>query len=93
MKKATLVVEKGVLEIQLDMEENKISFVKITGDFFIYPEEALEELEKVFLYSTLNKEELLIKVRDTYKNLSISSPGVKAEDWIEVLFKAASISD
>ena len=45
--KSTLKVPNGkLLKIFLEYEGEKISKIKITGDFFIHPEETIEELEK-----------------------------------------------
>jgi hypothetical protein len=45
--KSILKVPNGkLLKIFLDYEDNKINKIKITGDFFIHPEETIEKLEK-----------------------------------------------
>ena len=36
---------KILLEYEEDNENNKINSVRITGDFFLYPEERLDDLE------------------------------------------------
>ncbi|HIG95456.1 TPA: lipoate--protein ligase family protein [Candidatus Woesearchaeota archaeon] len=35
-----------LLKVFLDVKEGRIDTIKITGDFFVHPEEAIEELEK-----------------------------------------------
>jgi len=35
-----------LLKLFLEVKEGRIDTIKITGDFFVHPEEAIEELEK-----------------------------------------------
>lgn len=45
--KSILKVPNGkLLKIFLEYEKDKITKIKITGDFFIHPEETIDELEK-----------------------------------------------
>ena len=45
--KYTLKVPNGkLLKVFLEYEGEKINKIKITGDFFIHPEETIDELEK-----------------------------------------------
>jgi lipoate-protein ligase A len=51
------------LEYEEDEENNKIiNSVRITGDFFLYPEESLEDLEAQLKGTRLDKDELKIKI-------------------------------
>jgi hypothetical protein len=51
------------LEYEEDEENNKtINSVRITGDFFLYPEESLEGLEAQLKGTRLDKDELKIKI-------------------------------
>ena len=48
--KYTLKVPNGkLLKVFLEYEGEKINKIKITGDFFIHPEETIEELERELL--------------------------------------------
>lgn len=47
MFRASKKVTGGKLvRVEIDFADNKISYVKITGDFFLHPEERLTHLEK-----------------------------------------------
>lgn len=51
------------MEYEEDEENNKIiNSVRITGDFFLYPEESLEDLEAQLKGTRLDKDELKIKI-------------------------------
>ncbi len=56
-----------------DYEENRkiISSVRITGDFFLYPEDSLDDLEKELRGTRLNKDELKKKVDESLSNSEV----------------------
>lgn len=91
MKKATLRTKKGLIEVELSIENNRMSTLKITGDFFIYPEEALEIIEQELLGITLDKEQLKNKIEGIYKQQQISTPGITIDDWVTVILKAINL--
>jgi hypothetical protein len=54
---------KKLIRILLEYEEDKknngiINYVRITGDFFFYPEESLDDLEMQLIGTPLQKDEL-----------------------------------
>lgn len=51
------------MEYEEDEENNKIiNSVRITGDFFLYPEESLDDLEAQLKGTRLDKDELKKKI-------------------------------
>ncbi|MDQ3840335.1 MAG: hypothetical protein M3297_13835 [Thermoproteota archaeon] len=66
LKKGYNIYKAGkLIKIFLDYEEDEhqenirtISSIKITGDFFLYPEETLEDLEAKLIGTKLEKTEL-----------------------------------
>ncbi len=91
MKKATLRTKKGLIEVELCTENNQLTILKITGDFFIYPEEALEIIEQELLGISLDKEQLENKIEGIYKKQQISTPGITIDDWVTVILKAVNL--
>ncbi len=91
MKNATLRTKKGLIEVELSIENNRMSTLKITGDFFIYPEEALEIIEQELLGITIDKEQLKNKIEEIYKKQQISTPGITINDWVTVILKAINL--
>ncbi len=49
---------KKLLRLSLEHEEGRIKEIQITGDFFLYPEESIEELEESLQGKRLEKSEL-----------------------------------
>lgn len=88
MKTANLRTLKGVIEVEFSLEGEVITQMKITGDFFIYPEDALEKLEQALVGSTVDELTLEERVSAVYTNYSLSTPGITIADWLAVIAKA-----
>lgn len=68
-----------LLKIQLDYDNDCINSVKITGDFFAYPEEAIETMENELKNIKLNRQELMEKISEIINKNSIEFIGLDAE--------------
>ena len=70
-----------LLKIFLDYDENRdsINSVCITGDFFAYPEEAIETMENKLKNTSLNRQQLLKKIQSIIKDNKIEFIGLDAE--------------
>ena len=70
-----------LLKIFLDYNKktNSITSISITGDFFAYPEEAIELIEKKLIDSKLEKSILLEKITSTIEENNIEFIGLNAE--------------
>lgn len=65
MKKAIYKVPNGkLLKIFLEDAGGKISSIKITGDFFMHPEENIEKLEHALAGAELNEKNLTEKINE-----------------------------
>lgn len=51
---------KKLLRMKIDHIENTIRSIRITGDFFIYPEEAIIELEKSLVGVSIDSQSIKI---------------------------------
>jgi hypothetical protein len=90
MKYASLRPGKGVIELELAIENDRISHIKLTGDFFIYPEEALEKFEQALIGVIVDREELKKSINEIYIENNVSSPGITENDWVDVIIKAVT---
>ncbi len=68
-----------LLKISLNHTNNKITEIRIMGDFFAYPEEAIDIMETKLKDSNLNKESLLDKINSFIKDNNIEFIGLTAE--------------
>ena len=56
-----------LIKIELHYDNNAIDQVKITGDFFAYPESSIEGMEKMLAGLELNEEQITQKIDDIIK--------------------------
>jgi lipoate---protein ligase len=75
----------GLVRINAIAEAGKLREVHISGDFFIYPAEAIEELEETLEGSSVNLENLKSIIQDFYMQRDIHSPGILPEQFAEML--------
>ena len=77
----------GLIRVGVSLDANgRIDDIMITGDFFIYPEESVETLEKVLVGVVADEGELLRVIKGFYEN--IEAPGIGPEDLVEAIKKA-----
>ena len=81
MTRAVYKAAKGVIKIDLSLAGEKISDIRITGDFFLHPEEKLWSLEESLRGRNIDEIDEII--RDFFKD--VESPGVTAEDFIKAI--------
>lgn len=88
MGTAELKVEGGKLvEAKVKISEGKISEILITGDFYMHPEEKIEELEKSLLGTSIEK--LNDNIYKFFKKKSITLVGVRPKDFAKVILMAS----
>lgn len=80
---------KGLIRIELDEENGIVKDVKITGDFFIHPENTIEDLENRLKNHRLDELEHLID--DFFAlRMDVEMPYINVEDFKIALKKALS---
>ena len=74
-----------LLKISVDFNEKNgtIKNIKITGDFFAYPEESIELMEHQLKNTTLERDQLLKKIRSIIEGNKIEFIGLDAEGLTE----------
>ncbi len=78
--------KKGVIKVSVSIENNKMEWIRIEGDFFIYPEDVIWKAENDLKGLEIN--ELLIKnrIREIFKNVEFV--GSSLEDFENVIMNA-----
>ncbi|WP_258084935.1 lipoate protein ligase C-terminal domain-containing protein [Thermococcus thermotolerans] len=71
---------KGLIRIEFDERDGKAEHVKITGDFFMHPEEAVQELERKLEGHKLEELEQIIDEFFAVR-MDIEMPYVNVEDF------------
>jgi lipoate-protein ligase A len=89
MGRALLKVKGGKLvKAQLTQKEDKIQNIRITGDFFLHPEETINELEQALIGKPLKEENLLQTVRNLLHKKNVTLLGVAPEDFVKCILMA-----
>lgn len=88
MSHAEFKAPKGVIKVDLELEDDKISGISITGDFFMYPEDALEKLESSLVGVRADRKTLLTKVEEFYGSAEVQTPMVEPDHWVEAIMRA-----
>jgi lipoate-protein ligase A len=82
---------KGLIKVEVMLAGNKIMRISISGDFFMYPEEALERFERALIGSKVDRKSLLKVVGDFFKSTGARTPLVEPEHWVEAISRAAGV--
>jgi lipoate-protein ligase A len=89
MKRFEYKVPGGkLLCAKVETEDNKISFIQFTGDFFLLPENDLEDLENQLIGIRTNPDTITEKIIDFFKTRNTVIAGAKPEDFAYVLNNA-----
>ncbi|MBS3815282.1 MAG: lipoate--protein ligase family protein [Hadesarchaea archaeon] len=79
---------KGVIKVQLKIEDSEICSIKLTGDFFMYPEEALSKFEDFLQGTEVEEGELRSTVKEFYNSSDIKTPMIGPEHWVKAILGA-----
>ncbi|MBN2065931.1 MAG: hypothetical protein JW771_03885 [Candidatus Thermoplasmatota archaeon] len=81
-----------LLKISLHYDEIKhvVTDIQITGDFFAYPEEAIELIEDAVRQTTLTKDHLLQTIERVINEHHIEFIGVDAEGLTEGIMRCVT---
>ena len=74
----------GLIRADYEVREGRLTNVRLSGDFFCYPEEAIEQLEAKLEGQPVD--ESIILVQQFYEKENIDTPGISVQDWAS-LFK------
>jgi lipoate-protein ligase A len=86
MGKAEYKIPGGKLVIaETETVENKIQRIKITGDFFMHPEEAIEKLEKFLIKTQTLQEKIQSNVDAFFERNTVELIGVSPKDIAHVI--------
>ncbi|MHA2118278.1 MAG: lipoate protein ligase C-terminal domain-containing protein, partial [Candidatus Thorarchaeota archaeon] len=71
----------GLMRVTVEEVDDKIKDIVISGDFFMYPHDAISDIERALVGAKLGTEDVLMRIKGVYKKQSIESPGVTPEDF------------
>jgi lipoate---protein ligase len=71
------------ISLEYDDKNNVIQDIRITGDFFAYPEEAIEWMEKKINGTVIEREQLLRNIESIISAHHIQFIGLDAEGLVQ----------
>jgi lipoate-protein ligase A len=77
-----------LVRIRLSEDQGTIKSVKITGDFFLVPEESLAKLEKMLEDTPRREGELKLLVDRFFRGTGAQGLGVTPEDFVKAILSA-----
>jgi hypothetical protein len=77
-----------LLRIRLRETGERIDSVKISGDFFLIPEDSLPKLEKMLEDVPLREKELKLLVDRFFRGTSAQGLGVAPDDFVKAILAA-----
>jgi lipoate-protein ligase A len=92
MGKAQYKVFGGkLIKVELNEKNKKIENIKITGDFFLHPEELIEEMEETLKTQKLIEAELASILRTFLEARKATLLGASPEDFAKCIILAGEI--
>jgi hypothetical protein len=83
--------EKGLIKITATVEGNAIGDIRITGDFFMIPEEAITVLEK-WLNGVSLERGAVTNVLDEFYSTGVVTPSASKEDFVNAVMQLSPSS-
>jgi hypothetical protein len=77
-----------LLRVRLRQTGDRIDSVKISGDFFLIPEDSLPKLEKMLEDVPLREKELKLLVDRFFRGTSAQGLGVSPDDFVKAILAA-----
>lgn len=78
----------GLIRSFVTTEKGIIRDLSISGDFFLFPEDALFEIMSELKGTPAIREDLVNRIESVYIRKNIQSPGTSSEDFAESIMKA-----
>jgi len=80
-----------LVRIRLTEEAGHIRSVRITGDFFLIPEESVGKLEKMLEDTPLREQEIRLLVNRFYRATQAQGAGVTPDDFVKALLATREV--
>ena len=78
----------GLIRSFVVLERGNIKEITISGDFFLFPEEAIFKILENLKGTPAKREDIQKNIEKTYEKENIKSPGTSPADFTESIMKA-----
>ncbi len=79
-----------MLRVRLTEKNGRIENVKISGDFFLIPEDSLPKLEKMLEDTRLDEKELKLLVDRFFHGTNAQGLGISPDDFVKAILSTKS---
>jgi lipoate-protein ligase A len=86
---AAYKAEGGLIRVLIEISDERIKEVMITGDFWFSPRQYLEELERLLNGTSLERSVIIDRINRFYNHHRIQSPLVTPKDIAETIIRAS----
>jgi hypothetical protein len=76
-----------MVRVRLTEKDGRIETLKISGDFFLVPEESLSKLEKMLVDTRLDEGELKLLVDRFFRGTRAQGLGVSPDDFVKAILQ------
>lgn len=80
-----------MIRIRVEYIDNKIKDINITGDFFLHPEEAIENIEEELKGVDLEEKRIIEKLEKTVKKHNIKFFGINEQSLARAIMVACGV--
>ena len=80
-----------LIRLRAEVKGTEILDLRVTGDLFVIPKEAVRVLEAELVGAHLEEGELLEKITRFYREKALESPGVTPRDYVDALMKLRTL--
>ncbi len=80
-----------LIRLRAEVKGTEILDLRVTGDLFVIPKEAVRALEAELVGAHLEEGELLEKITRFYREKGLESPGVTPRDYVDALMKLRTL--
>jgi lipoate-protein ligase A len=93
MGRAIYKVEGGkMIKVTLTQRDGKIGWLKITGDFFLHPEDLIEEMERMLISLPIKEGEISNSIEELMKKRNGTLVGAAPADIARCIMMASDQS-
>ena len=78
----------GLIRSFVKLEGNQIEDIAFSGDFFLFPETAIEQIAQSLKGASATSDSVLSAVRSVYESEGITAPGTAPEDFTTSIMQA-----
>ncbi len=88
MKAVYKVPDGKMIKINLSIDNEQISDIRITGDFFLHPEDTLQKIELKLIGINLSSKKITDAITQVLETTNSTLIGAKAQDFAHAILLA-----